>query len=150
MQYGNGRYKIEAMTDARQFKSYYVVWKRHVMTGQRCESAWFKSYYVVWKLANLGRIIPIAIGFKSYYVVWKQKQASHDSRSVSSLNRTMQYGNKSVETSTQVGSEGLNRTMQYGNNIVILHRASGKGCLNRTMQYGNEDIQELISDSENV
>ena len=62
----------------------------------------------------------------------------------------MQYGNKSVETSTQVGSEGLNRTMQYGNNIVILHRASGKGCLNRTMQYGNEDIQELISDSENV
>ena len=27
----------------------------------------------------------------------------------------MQYGNKSVETSTQVGSEGLNRTMQYGN-----------------------------------
>ena len=88
--------------------------------------------------------------FKSYYVVWKHEgiceRKSHNSR----LNRTMQYGNKSVETSTQVGSEGLNRTMQYGNNIVILHRASGKGCLNRTMQYGNEDIQELIDDSEIV
>ena len=42
--------------------------------------------------------------------LFSQKQATHDS-----LNRTMQYGNKSVDDSTQVGCEGLNRTMQYGN-----------------------------------
>ena len=43
--------------------------------------------------------------FKSYYVVWKPVEFSSGSDHPVSLNRTMQYGNKSVETSTQVGSE---------------------------------------------
>ena len=77
------------------FKSYYVVWKRvyiffdfhprprlnrtmqygncHIMTGERCESAWFKSYYVVWKLV---------------------RNEVRNEGICERLNRTMQYGNK--------------------------------------------------------
>ena len=43
--------------------------------------------------------------FKSYYVVWKPSTVSLMKCVFTSLNRTMQYGNKRVETSTQVGSE---------------------------------------------
>ena len=31
--------------------------------------------------------------FKSYYVVWKQKKIAYMETDISSLNRTMQYGN---------------------------------------------------------
>ena len=43
--------------------------------------------------------------FKSYYVVWKRRDSRACKRFGKSLNRTMQYGNKSVDDSTQVGSE---------------------------------------------
>ena len=34
------------------------------------------------------------VEFKSYYVVWKQKYNARGERIYTSLNRTMQYGNK--------------------------------------------------------
>ena len=54
------------------FKSYYVVWKRAVLTAEKKEAEEFKSYYVVWK-----------------HVGHKKKQGR-----IVSLNRTMQYGNQ--------------------------------------------------------
>ena len=35
------------------------------------------------------------MSFKSYYVVWKQKTNVDEKEIIESLNRTMQYGNRS-------------------------------------------------------
>ena len=72
MQYGNHKSDNPDNCDDRQFKSYYVVWKQVLRRNNHGRNMKFKSYYVVWKLC----IILIKY-FK-----------------LTSLNRTMQYGNK--------------------------------------------------------
>ena len=54
-------------------------------------------------------------GFKSYYVVWKREKVSIEYKKKKSLNRTMQYGNQTLEKSKKQNKKSLNRTMQYGN-----------------------------------
>ena len=39
-----------AQKKQKEFKSYYVVWKRWVVRTERKDGRKFKSYYVVWKL----------------------------------------------------------------------------------------------------
>ena len=96
------------------FKSYYVVWKRRVYSRGKsifgglnrtmqygnnqgldayCVTKRFKSYYVVWKPDARAKKKEDDIEFKSYYVVWKLVNAINTRETVTSLNRTMQYGN---------------------------------------------------------
>ena len=119
----------------------------------------FKSYYVVWKPPTRHAHIFIHGLFKSYYVVWKRAFLTAPAAIPTSLNRTMQYGNRSVYPPESFqptpfksyyvvwklrryatgGShaESLNRTMQYGNACMEMVPPTILGCLNRTMQYGN-------------
>ena len=55
----------------------------------------FKSYYVVWKHKFWKKPEETNILFKSYYVVWKLILSKYTEPVPDSLNRTMQYGNKS-------------------------------------------------------
>ena len=75
--------------------------------------------------------------FKSYYVVWKRKCPHPQLQKNSSLNRTMQYGNRRGMHMTGWKFKSLNRTMQYGNHSVSQAYPLDEICLNRTMQYGN-------------
>ena len=62
--------------------------------------------------------------FKSYYVVWKQEDEENKKDKQTSLNRTMQYGNRDIAYDKFKEEWSLNRTMQYGNrkmkNNIIL------------------------------
>ena len=54
--------EIKEKKKVREFKSYYVVWKRKhrkIFLGQ-CDK--FKSYYVVWKLSSISIIFFPDIG----------------------------------------------------------------------------------------
>ena len=97
--------------------------------------------------------------FKSYYVVWKLKHRRYACTLYFGLNRTMQYGNCSIQIlgRGRVGkfksyyvvwklffpdnafltTPGLNRTMQYGNLVMFYPYQTCIYSLNRTMQYGN-------------
>ena len=120
----------------------------------------FKSYYVVWKRYLVTKISPGAKSFKSYYVVWKLHITLTISHTENGLNRTMQYGNNIYpETKIQIFFR-LNRTMQYGNKMsqqtnikelelfksyyvvwkpIYIHKKKMTvKSLNRTMQYGNK------------
>ena len=61
----------------------------------------FKSYYVVWKPRPFSEEQASHDRFKSYYVVWKPIVAKHQIMGRSSLNRTMQYGNKYLKLSDE-------------------------------------------------
>ena len=120
----------------------------------------FKSYYVVWKHISDSFVWSRRTGFKSYYVVWKQELFEINRGSLTSLNRTMQYGNAKPKPKkirgfvpfksyyvvwkplqsrryTNLRKSGLNRTMQYGNTEVKTACDELLTGLNRTMQYGN-------------
>ena len=98
------------------------------------------------------------VGFKSYYVVWKRFEVSMYCSAISSLNRTMQYGNLPPAVVLLREVSCLNRTMQYGNEhqisevkkmtkfksyyvvwklVCVSRNRKNFLCLNRTMQYGN-------------
>ena len=101
----------------------------------------FKSYYVVWKLTPTTIHDVAEIWFKSYYVVWK-RYASFSSASLApGLNRTMQYGNPSLQF-----YDGL--TTLFKSYYVVWKPQEERDdrdilkSLNRTMQYGN--ISEKI------
>ena len=79
----------ERDTDAKVFKSYYVVWKPFHLIFFFVFFFLFKSYYVVWKPAKTTTKTMIGKRFKSYYVVWKQGESIYDVSIVESLNRTM-------------------------------------------------------------
>ena len=89
-------FSLSVSDSRKQFKSYYVVWKRNttkqgaisdtslnrtmqygnisVEPDDFCPFVLFKSYYVVWKLlSKLCNDSPGAT-FKSYYVVWKPQR----------------------------------------------------------------------------
>ena len=53
------------------------------------------------------------------------------------LNRTMQYGNRSLTEVLNRVLLCLNRTMQYGNDFFVRKSVYIVCRLNRTMQYGN-------------
>ena len=119
------------------FKSYYVVWKPRSSTKKStkrsslnrtmqygnlferiryyCYCGWFKSYYVVWKLGHYYGQKNHCDTFKSYYVVWKRLTHLINIGIISSLNRTMQYGNYLFQNTRFRLLCRLNRTMQYGN-----------------------------------
>ena len=83
------------------------------------------------------KIQHLQLQFKSYYVVWKLFEVSIYCSAISSLNRTMQYGNVPISMVFSEIKCGLNRTMQYGNRISKIEFQRQTGRLNRTMQYGN-------------
>ena len=123
----------------------------------------FKSYYVVWKHETGRDIIRDKSRFKSYYVVWKPRPSVISFAFVRRLNRTMQYGNFFFQKVHFLRRPGLNRTMQYGNQTSkvpclfpllsfksyyvvwkhegICERKSHNSRLNRTMQYGNKSVE---------
>ena len=136
MQYGNDRHKIEVMTDARQFKSYYVVWKLEM------------AFFLFASISRLNRTMQYGNSFRFLHIF----------RSPLRLNRTMQYGNQYHHWRVNLFWNSLNRTMQYGNVSLPVFSAwlppfksyyvvwklfcgggipSVKAGLNRTMQYGN-------------
>ena len=61
--------------------------KKKTTHMKRC--AEFKSYYVVWKRHEHISELEVTKEFKSYYVVWKQMWIKYVSTSPISLNRTM-------------------------------------------------------------
>ena len=93
MQYGNCSNTCLNNCELSEFKSYYVVWKpataKHIFARQ----IRFKSYYVVWKHFHKNTVDEKEIMFKSYYVVWKLGVGYLPKKTISRLNRTMQYGN---------------------------------------------------------
>ena len=98
MQYGNGIGTALARFVAEKFKSYYVVWKRGKSVDEVEIIEMFKSYYVVWKPTQPMMLPGCLTWFKSYYVVWKLFHPQHCSTGACMcLNRTMQYGNCSME-----------------------------------------------------
>ena len=126
----------------RQFKSYYVVWKRYLTSNlgayQKCLNRTMQYGNTALKL----------LFFLCQY----------------RLNRTMQYGNRTQLVRIYGRTICLNRTMQYGNFAFCLLFLLGKlfksyyvvwkrclydflntcpNSLNRTMQYGNLNISLL-------
>ena len=61
----------------------------------------------------------ISAVFKSYYVVWKPTNRASAVPALTSLNRTMQYGNEKKSKIKKTKSIRLNRTMQYGNQQIV-------------------------------
>ena len=75
--------------------------------------------------------------FKSYYVVWKHFNVKANGLRLTSLNRTMQYGNflcrnKQVTKNKEFKSYYVVWKQEY-----ICDEKRVELCLNRTMQYGN-------------
>ena len=140
--------------------------------GDPSISSPFKSYYVVWKLYGFLKMSPLKILFKSYYVVWKPMFSPRKITNIASLNRTMQYGNKSqydrLLTRTKVFKSYYVVWKPYVMKYVTKEFAKFKSyyvvwkpfffsfisgeekSLNRTMQYGNQKFQIVKAISLNV
>ena len=93
MQYGNSRLTQENKKKAKQFKSYYVVWKQEIKKKNR---EYEKRLNRTMQYGNFlySHALLYRMLFKSYYVVWKQKGMHKTGQKFKSLNRTMQYGNE--------------------------------------------------------
>ena len=115
MQYGNMVSSTKCVSTIGQFKSYYVVWKRHEKSANHCDWSLFKSYYVVWKLQFPRRKKKQRQKFKSYYVVWKPICVYSSSSTSSSFKSYYVVWKQTFGLCMFELLNCLNRTMQYGN-----------------------------------
>ena len=131
----------------------------------------FKSYYVVWKRSKYLFFKFTSKKFKSYYVVWKPSFLFFLFCAIRCLNRTMQYGNIRVSPTFLVLSSFksyyvvwkllLHSFIKFYAGkfksyyvvwklISVLSSLTIVNCLNRTMQYGNFARKSKLSSAGGV